>query len=314
MMSDDKSESSMGNGGRIAMELSRREFLRLSGAGLGASVAGGVLVTPAAAQASEDALGILYDPSKCIGCRACQMACKQWNKLPAESNDPEGIYETPLDLSATTWNLIALKQPGEPKTRFFNYQCMHCADAACVTACPSGALFKDELGFTAYDRDKCIGCGYCTQWCPYSVPGLEVESTLTGVAKAGKCTFCQDRIWQGIGGPSCAERCPVKALVWGPRQELLDMGKARVEELKAEGFTSARLYGETEASGLGRLSILFDEPKTYNLPDDPVTPTTARVWQLIVQALGGLAIVVATVGAFLAFLFSRGKIHMEEVE
>jgi Fe-S-cluster-containing dehydrogenase component len=134
------------------------------------------------------------------------------------------------------------------------------------------------------------------------------------VAKAGKCTFCQDRIWQGIGGPSCVERCPVGALDWGPRAELLERGKARVEELKAEGLNSARLYGETEAGGLGRLSILFDEPGAYNLPADPVMPTTARVWQVIVQALGGLAIVGVTLGAFLTFLFSRGKIQMEEVE
>jgi formate dehydrogenase iron-sulfur subunit len=264
-------------------------------------------------ETAATALGILYDPSKCIGCRACQMACKQWNELPAESNDPQGIYESPLGLSATTWNLIALKQ-GEPMTRFFNYQCMHCADAACVTACPSGALFKDEHGFTAYDREKCIGCGYCTQWCPYGVPGLEIESTISGAAKAGKCTFCQDRIWQGIGGPSCAERCPVGALVWGPREELLDQAKARVEALKAEGLSSARLYGDTQASGLARLSILFDEPAAYNLPADPVAPTTARIWQVFVQGLGALAIVGATAGAFFAFLFSRGKIQMEEVE
>lgn len=311
-----RSDSNLRDGGKVALQLSRREFLKLSGAGLGASVTGGAFLSQAMAQdseSSEAALGILYDPSKCIGCRACQMACKQWNKLPTESSDPQGIYETPLGLSATTWNIIALKQ-GEPMTRFFNYQCMHCADAACVSVCPSGALFKDEQGFTAYDREKCIGCGYCTQWCPYGVPGLEVESTLTGQAKAGKCTFCQDRIWLNVGGPSCAERCPVEALVWGSRAELLDKAKVRVEELKAEGLPSAQLYGETQASGLARLSILFDEPQAYNLPTDPVTPTTARIWQIFIQALGGLAIVGVTLGAFVAFLFSRGKIQMEEVE
>lgn len=314
MKSDEKHESQLVDGGRAAMELSRREFLKLSGAGLSASVAAGVLAPAAAAQDSEDALGILYDPSKCIGCRACQMACKQWNNLPAESNDPQNLYESPLSLTASTWNIIKLREQEPPETRFFNYQCMHCADAACVTACPSGALFKDENGFTAYDLSKCIGCGYCTQWCPYEVPGLDVKSALTGVAKAGKCTFCQDRVWLGIGGPSCAERCPVEALVWGPRSDLLEMGKARVEQLKAEGLGSAWLYGKTQAGGLGRLSILFDEPGAYNLPADPATPTTARVWQVFVQALGSLAIVGVTLGAFFAFLFSRNKIQMEDVE
>jgi hypothetical protein len=95
---------------------------------------------------------------------------------------------------------------------------------------------------------------------------------------------------------------------------LLEKGKARVEELKAEGLSSAQLYGETEAAGLGRLSILFDEPKAYNLPTDPLAPTTARIWQFFIQGLGTLAVVGAAAGAFFAFLFSRGKIQMEEVE
>ncbi len=300
--------------GSATMGLTRRDFIRLSAAGVGGMVAGEILTSPASVRAAGDELAILYDPSLCIGCRACQMACKQWNHLPAESTDPAGIYETPISLSATTWNIIKLNEKVEAEPRFFNYQCMHCVDAACVAACPSGALYKDERGFTAYNRDKCIGCGYCTQWCPYGVPHLAVESVLTGKAKAAKCTFCQDRVQQGIGGPSCAERCPVGALVWGSRRTLLEQAKKRVETLKAEGLSSARLYGETEAGGLNRLSILFAEPEAYNLPADPVAPAVARVWQNIVQGFGALAIAAAAVGAFGAFLVSRGKITMEEVE
>jgi formate dehydrogenase iron-sulfur subunit len=299
------------------MELSRREFLRLSGAGVGASVAGAASAGSVLAQSpglSPESLAILYDPSKCIGCRACQMACKQWNGLPAETTDPDGLYETPRGLSAETWNIIKLNDRDPAATHFFNYQCMHCADAACVTACPSGALFKDPEGFTAYDREKCIGCGYCTQWCPYGVPHLEVESTLAGTAKAAKCTFCQDRIWPGIGGPACAERCPVGALQWGSRGDMMDLATARVDELKAGGLDGVRIYGETQAAGLGRLSILYDEPGVYNLPADPTLPTIARLWQNILQGLGALAIVGATAAAFVAFVLSRGKIQMEEVE
>lgn len=299
------------------MELSRREFLKLSGAGVGVLLAGAAVVEPVMAKTpafSEDALGILYDPSKCIGCRACQMACKQWNGLPAETQDPQGLYETPLGLSATTWNIIKFKEQLPPDAQFFNYQCMHCADAACVTVCPSGALYKDEKGFTAYNKSKCIGCGYCTEWCPFGVPHLDTKSVITGQAQAAKCTFCQDRVREGIGGPSCAERCPVEALVWGPRDELVVQAKARVEELKAGGLSDAWLYGETEAGGLARLSILFDESKAYNLPADPGSPAVSRVWQNIVQSLGALAIVGVTVGAVFAFLFSRNKVQMEEVE
>ena len=312
-----KYDSGARDRGRVAMELSRREFIKLSGAGVGASIAGATSAGSVLAQSSAfspEALTILYDPSKCIGCRACQMACKQWNGLPAETNDATGLYETPLGLSAATWNIIKLNDRDPEATHFFNYQCMHCADAACVTACPSGALFKDPEGFTAYDPDKCIGCGYCTQWCPYGVPHLQVESTLTGVAKAAKCTFCQDRIWSGIGGPSCAERCPVGALEWGSRGDMMDLATMRVDELKAGGLDGVRIYGETEASGLGRLSILYDEPQAYNLPADPASPTVARVWQSVVQSLGALAIAGVTVGAFVAFVLSRGRIQMEEVE
>ena len=312
-----KYDSGARDRGRVAMELSRREFIKLSGAGVGASIAGATSAGSVLAQSSAfspEALAILYDPSKCIGCRACQMACKQWNGLPAETNDATGLYETPLGLSAATWNIIKLNDRDPEATHFFNYQCMHCADAACVTACPSGALFKDPEGFTAYDPDKCIGCGYCTQWCPYGVPHLQVESTLTGVAKAAKCTFCQDRIWSGIGGPSCAERCPVGALEWGSRGDMMDLATMRVDELKAGGLDGVRIYGETEASGLGRLSILYDEPQAYNLPADPASPTVARVWQSVVQSLGALAIVGVTVGALVAYVLSRGRIQMEEVE
>ncbi|NIV37337.1 MAG: 4Fe-4S dicluster domain-containing protein [Anaerolineae bacterium] len=296
------------------MQLTRRDFIKLTGASAGGVAASGILGSPTSVLAAEDALAILYDPSKCIGCRACQMACKQWNNLPPESSDPDGIYEAPTSLSATTWNIIKLNERIEPEHRLFNYQCMHCVDAACVLACPSGALYKDEQGFTAYDRNKCIGCGYCAQWCPYDVPHLEEENLLTGKGKAAKCTFCQDRIQEGIGGPSCVERCPVGALTWGPRETLLAEAQQRVETLKTEGLDSARVYGEVQSGGLNRLSILFAEPEAYNLPADTAAPAVARVWQSLIQGIGAVAIVVAGLGAFGAFLLSRGKITMEEVE
>jgi formate dehydrogenase iron-sulfur subunit len=295
------------------MQLNRRDFLKLSGA----TLASGTMLsqmTGAAFAAGEDQLAILYDPSKCIGCRACQMACKSWNKLPRESGDPQGLYETPQGLSADTWNIIKVNERTQAEAHFFNYQCMHCVDAACVTVCPSGALFKDERGFTAYNVDKCVGCGYCTQWCPYGVPHLHVESVITGKAKSAKCTFCQDRIWQGIGGPSCVEACPVGALEWGAQDALLAQAKERVVTLQGEGLTSAKLYGETQAGGLRRLSILFDEPEQYNLPSDPKTPAGASIWQNVIQSLGAIGIVGASLAAFAVFLISRSQIEMEAVE
>jgi formate dehydrogenase iron-sulfur subunit len=305
------------------MEVKRRDFLRLSGVAL----ASGVIVPwslPEVQFSPQDQLGILYDSSKCVGCRACQMACKRWNELPAETEDApklaaemenvSRLYDAPRDLSANTWTLIKLNKRSENDWHFMSYQCMHCTDAACVTVCPTGALYKDERGFTAYDESKCIGCGYCTQFCPYGVPHLKVGSVLTGEAKAAKCTFCQDRVYSGIGGPFCATSCPVGALVWGSRAELLEQAKQRVEYLKGRGFTSVQLYGEHEAGGLGRLSIIFGEPVEYGLPVGFKDPTVARLWQNVIQTLGAIAIGGSTLGALVAFLISRSNIRMEEVE
>ena len=146
------------------------------------------------------------------------------------------------------------------------------------------------------------------------MPHLKTESLLTGEAKAGKCTFCQDRVWEELGGPFCAESCPVGALVWGQRGDLLDKAKERVAALQQQGLSTARLYGETEAAGLHRLSITFDEPAQYGLPVDPKSPVTARAWQKIIQPLGEVVFGVAIGAALAAFLLSRRSIRMEGVE
>jgi len=308
------------------MKLDRRGFLKISGM----AVAGGVAVAApnvGAAALAENDVGILYDPSKCVGCRACQMACKQWNKLPAESTNAQTmpveaggnkIYDTPLGLTAQTWTLIKLGKAGQIGWHFFNYQCMHCTDAACVTVCPSGALFKDPRGFTAYDPEKCIGCGYCTQFCPFGVPHLSTDNriagTLTGRAKAAKCTFCQDRIWNGLGGPSCAERCPVGALVWGKQADLLRAGTQRVDTLRAQGLSTAALYGENVAGGLHRMSIIFGEPGQYYLPENPASPAVARGWKDAFHWAGQAVFGLAFLGIVGAFFVSRRAIRMEEVE
>ncbi|HID86314.1 MAG TPA: 4Fe-4S dicluster domain-containing protein [Anaerolineae bacterium] len=207
--------------------------------------------------------------------------------------------------------MIKLNKRSEADWHFFNYQCMHCTDAACVAVCPTGALFKDAKGFVAFDEDKCNGCGYCTQFCPFGVPHLRTKNLLTGEAKAAKCTFCQDRIWSGLEGPSCVEACPVKALVWGPREELLDKAKERVTTLHDQGLSEARLYGENEAGGLHRLSIIFGEPGQYNLPEAP-SGAMANVWQNIIQPLGEIAIGATAVGLLLNFLVARRQIKVEE--
>jgi formate dehydrogenase iron-sulfur subunit len=286
----------------------RRRFLQFTGATLG-----GLLLQPSelafASAPIGDDIAILYDADKCIGCRACEEACKEYNNLPAEPT-------VPSDLSAITWNLIKQRKGvGQDDGPFFNYQCMHCTDAACVMVCPTGALFKDGKGFVAFDEDKCNGCGYCTQFCPFGVPHLKGVNLITGEATAAKCTFCQDKVRAGTGGPSCAEACPTGALIWGSHQTLLEGAKARVSELKAQGYSKAMLYGENEAGGLHRLSILLDEPSVYGLPVDPQASITfSSIWQRVIQPLGGVALGAAALCVIMGFFITRRNIRMEEVE
>jgi len=294
--------------------MNRRNFLKLSGAGLGATLllADGAL----SINASSGGLAILYDASLCVGCRACQMNCKSWNNLPSESTDPLRIYESPRNLSEKTWTLIMLRKGGMGKGSsypFWNKQCMHCTEAACVYACPTGAMYKHALGFTAFDENKCNGCGYCTQACPFGVPYLQVTNILSGRAKAARCTFCQDRVPQGQK-TACVEACPVEALIMGERQELIQESRNRVAALHEKGFKQANLYGELEAGGLHRLSILVDEPASYALVSGIQVPSLINFWQHFIRPLGKIAMGATILGMVVAWAIIRRNIKMEEVE
>ena len=291
-----------------AARVNRRDFIKVSGASLS-----GLLLHPAGqAQAStlrEAELAILYDASKCIGCRACERACKEHNGLPS----PE---EVNTELSPTTWNLIAAREGVDREDQpYFNYQCMHCTDAACAMGCPSGALTIDERGFVSFNQGICVGCGYCSQFCPFGIPQMGTVNLITGEARMAKCTFCRDKIEAGTGGPSCAEACPTGALTWGERGTLLAQAQTRVAELKSGEHKNALLYGENEAGGLHRLSILLDQPSAYGLPEDPGGKfILARLWRKVIQPAGFAVFGVALVGVVTAYGLARRNIHMEEVE
>lgn len=295
--------------------ITRRTFLALSGTGLGLTLVGkgaaGLGNAPA-----PDGIAILYDSSLCVGCRACQMNCKNANRLPSESTDPRRIYESPRTLSAKTWNIIQLRrnlQTDKPQHPYWNKQCMHCTEAACVKVCPSGALYKHPMGFTAWDEAKCNGCGYCTQACPFKVASLRVTNLITGQAKAARCTFCQERIVNGLE-TACVAACPVGALTQGSRTQLLQQAKERVAALQAEGLTKANLYGEFEAGGLHRLSILSDDPSSYALVAGIQISPLFSFWKSTLNPLGRIGIGATMLGLFVAWLVIRRNIKMEEVE
>jgi len=261
-------------------------------------------------------VAMLIDESICMGCRGCQVACKQWNDLPAEATTQRGTYENPPDLSAATWTRVRfteLVQGDGLQWLFLTEGCLHCGNPACVEVCPTSALKQDPtLGIVTLERDLCNGCGYCTQFCPFGIPRLDAD-VLSGEGKAFKCNFCQDRVTNGTL-PACVKTCPSGAFKFGNREEMLANGKARIEELKQGGFPNANLYGEYEMGGLGRLYVLKERPTAYGLPENPQYPVVANLWQNIVQPLGTLAFGAAALAVMGFYFVARRSIKMEEVE
>lgn len=261
-------------------------------------------------------VAMLIDESICMGCRGCQVACKQWNDLPAEQTTQSGTYENPRDLSPSTWTRVRfteLDQGGSVQWLFLTQGCLHCGNPACVEVCPTGALKQDhELGIVTVEKDLCNGCGYCTQFCPFGIPRLDTD-VLSGEGKAFKCTFCQDRLSNGLV-PACAKTCPSGAFDFGDREAILSKGRARVDLLKQAGFPNSNLYGEQEMGGLGRLYVLKETPSQYGLPENPQYPVMANLWQDVVQPLGSLAFGAAALAVLGFFFISRRNIKMEEVE
>jgi formate dehydrogenase iron-sulfur subunit len=295
------------------MNMDRRTFLKLSAASLGAVALDSAVTLPTVG--ADSRLALLYDSAKCVGCRACQMACKQWNKLGPVSTDAAGLYESPQGLAPHVWTLIKLAHYQVSDRRsylFIKVGCMHCGKPACAAACPTGALKKQPNGLVTVDRNLCNGCGYCTQVCPFHVPQLEVTNRLTGAAKASKCTFCQDRVAQGLR-PYCVQSCPTGALDWGDREAMLAKAKGRVDALKA-GFPQANLYGETDLGGVGRLDVLLAPPAVYGLPQGPQFPFGATLWKKAVQPAGQAIFGATILGLLGAFFVARRRIRMEEVE
>jgi formate dehydrogenase iron-sulfur subunit len=269
-----------------------------------------------------DRLAMYIDTSKCMACRGCQVACKQWNDrkgyVPGERETHNtGSYENPPALDPETWTRIKFREYDDGERfqwLFLKEGCMHCTQAVCVDVCPTHALKYGPHGIVTYERDLCNGCGYCSQFCPFHIPQLEVISRLTGEAKSSKCVFCQDRTVNGLE-PACVKTCPANALAWGDRDAMLAQAQTRVEQLKTDwGFPKANMYGDVQLGGLGRIYVLTAPPAAYDLPEDPRYPVTSTLWQKILQPAGQIVFAATIVGAITAFFIARRNVHMEEVE
>ncbi len=233
--------------------------------------------------------GFFTDTTLCIGCKACEVACKQWNHLPADNLDFLATsYDNTRSLGATTWRHVKfIEQPGagngDPRWLFLSDICKHCEHAGCLEACPTGAITRTEFGTVLIQQDICNGCQYCVPSCPYGV----ITTDETGGGTAHKCTLCYDRLKGGFE-PACAKACPTDSIQFGPVDELRARARVRVAGLHAQGFSNARLYGDTDGlgatNGVGSLhsfSLLMDEPNVYGLPAAPAqlvraTPGSVR--------------------------------------
>lgn len=251
-------------------------------------------------------IAMLIDQSKCMACRGCQVACKQWNELPAESTSNRGSYENPPDLSASTWTRIRFKEMSASgfKWLFLKEQCVQCTEAACVKVCPTAALKNHPLGLVTFERDLCNGCGYCAEFCPFGIPRMETINLLTGEAKASKCHLCQDRVTSGYI-PACAKTCPSAAIDFGERGAMIAKGEERVAALKARRFPDANLYGADILGGLGVMYVLTERAAEYGLPERPQIPALATIWQNITQPIGEIAIGLGLLGLAANWLATR---------
>lgn len=242
--------------------------------------------------------GFLVDTSRCIGCRSCQVACKQWNKLDADKTSNKGTFENPRDLTPALYNRVRFVEKetsGEVTWRFLNERCMQCGDAGCMKVCPSpGALYRTKDGIVAYNKEKCISCKYCVSACPFNIPRYDAND------KVSKCNLCQNRVEGGMI-PACAKACPTEALKFGKRNDLIAKAKAAKKEI----------YGENVLNGLGVAYALEGPPEQYGLPANPSIPLSIFLWKDVIKPLGILGFW-GSIGAMMLHYVTIGPKKLEE--
>lgn len=260
---------------------------------------------PAPGSTEQPLMGFFTDTTLCIGCKACEVACKQWNQLPSDGFKFTGnSYDNTEMLSATTWRHVAFKEKiGGESSRWLMLSdvCKHCVDAPCQQSCPTGSIIYNEFGAVYVQPDICNGCGYCISACPFGVLGRSEED-----GHAHKCTLCYDR-QKGGYEPACAKSCPTDSIQFGPVEELREKAKARVATLQADGNERAYLYGADSLEGYGRLNSFFlleDHPNEYNLPEAPPQPLHDQGTRYALGLGVGLALTILS-----AVFFGKGATH-----
>jgi formate dehydrogenase iron-sulfur subunit len=254
----------------------------------------------------------LIDISKCIGCKACQVACMEWNDVRDDIGTTDGTYNNPWDLTDRSWTVMRFYEEELPdkglQWLIVKDGCLHCADPGCLRACPApGAIVQFANGIVDFQQEYCIGCGYCQTGCPFNIPRYGLKDQ-----KAYKCTLCSDRVAVGLE-PACIKACPTQALSFGSKEDMKELAAERVTELKERGLEKAAIY---DPSGVGGTHVMYvlphGEPELYRLPKDPQVSPLVALWRSgVAKTLGVVTMLAVVVGGIFHYM-KVGPLEVDE--
>ena len=254
----------------------------------------------------------MVDASRCIGCKACQSACMEWNDLRSEPGTNVGFYTNPADLDDQTWTLMRFneREVGDSlQWLILKDGCFHCEDPGCLKACPSpGAIIQYSNGIVDFHQESCIGCGYCISGCPFNIPRMRKEDS-----KVYKCTLCSDRVAVGLE-PACVKTCPTGAITFGSKEDMKEHAAERIVDLKSRGYQNAGLYDPQGVGGTHVVLVLphGDRPEAYGLPRNPRVGPLLSLWRSGVARAAGVATMFAVLVAGILHYMRHGPLEVPE--
>jgi formate dehydrogenase iron-sulfur subunit len=244
-------------------------------------------------------VGKLIDISRCIGCKACQSACYEWNDVRDDVGVVDGTYNNPIDLTDRSWTVMRFyeEEIGDRGLQWLIVKdgCLHCQEPGCLKACPApGAIIQYSNGIVDFMQDNCIGCGYCQTGCPFNIPRFGVKDS-----KAYKCTLCSDRVAVGLE-PACIKSCPTQALSFGSKEDMLELAAERVQELHERGYDKAAIYDPAGVKGTHVFYVMpHGDPELYRMPKDPTISPLVALWRSgFARTLGVVTMVSVAVAGF----------------
>ena len=271
--------------------------------------------TPSPSQRQTPEVAKLIDVSKCIGCKACQVACMEWNDTRDAIGTNHGVYDNPTDLTENSWTVMryAEVETGRGLEWLIRKDgCMHCVNPGCLKACPApGAVVQYSNGIVDFHEENCIGCGYCVTGCPFNIPRLSKKDS-----KVYKCTLCSDRVAVGLE-PACVKTCPTGAIVFGTKEDMIRHAGERIQDLKSRGFDKAGIY---DPQGVGGTHVIYvlqhaDKPEVYcGLPGNPTIGPLVDLWKGAAKPVASLGLAMVVAGAFFHYVTKGPNEVSEEIE